>query len=66
MCILTTLIVALVGCSSMSKYEDAYNEYEEKFKVGNYRYQGYQTLESMFNNCVTKNIEYYDYQSTVQ
>ena len=32
MCILTTLIVALVGCSSMSKYEDAYNEYEEKFK----------------------------------
>ncbi|MDY4575532.1 MAG: YARHG domain-containing protein [Intestinibacter sp.] len=31
-CILTTLIIALVGCSSMSKYEDAYNEYEEKFK----------------------------------
>lgn len=32
MCILTTLVFALVGCSSMSKYEDAYNEYEESFK----------------------------------
>lgn len=31
-CILTTLIFALVGCSSMGKYEDAYDEYEEKFK----------------------------------
>lgn len=31
-CALCTIIFALVGCSSMSKYEDAYNNYEESFK----------------------------------
>ncbi len=31
-CILSTLIFGLVGCSSMGKYEDSYNDYEKKFE----------------------------------
>lgn len=38
----------------------------EAFLMGDkYYYIGYQELDSMFNNCVTKNIENYTYESTV-
>lgn len=38
----------------------------EIFWVGNYYYMGYEELDSLFNNCVTKNIEQYEYESTVE
>lgn len=38
----------------------------EAFLMGsNHYYIGYQDLDSMFNNCVTKNIDDYTYESTV-
>ena len=37
----------------------------EIFPVGDYFYLGYQELDSLFNNCVTKNIDKYEYESTV-
>ncbi len=37
----------------------------EVFGKGNYYYLGYEDIESMFNNCVTANIEYYEYESSV-
>lgn len=37
----------------------------EAFFKGSYYYQGYEELDSLFNNCVTKNIEQYEYESTV-
>lgn len=38
----------------------------EAFKKGNYYYTGYEKIDSLFNNCVTKNIEYYEYESDVE
>ena len=29
----------------------------ESFQVGNYTYSGYESLESLFNKCVTENID---------
>lgn len=39
----------------------------EAFRMGDkYYYIGYQDLDSMFNNCVTQNIDDYTYESTVK
>lgn len=38
----------------------------EAFTVGNYYYQGYKDLDSMFNKLVTANIDKYKYESTVK
>lgn len=38
----------------------------EAFMKGNYYYHGYEETDSLFNNCVTKNIEQYEYESTVE
>lgn len=35
----------------------------EGFKSGDYYYAGYEDLDSLFNHCVTKNIEWYEYES---
>lgn len=37
----------------------------EAFQKGSYYYYGYEETDSLFNNCVTKNIEQYEYESTV-
>lgn len=37
----------------------------EAFNKGKYYYIGYEKIDSLFNNCVTKNIEYYEYESDV-
>lgn len=38
----------------------------EGFRKGErYTYPGYEELDSLFNNCVTKNIEKYEYESSV-
>lgn len=37
----------------------------EAFQKGSYYYHGYEETDSLFNNCVTKNIEQYEYESTV-
>lgn len=37
----------------------------EAFQKGSYYYNGYEETDSLFNNCVTKNIEQYEYESTV-
>lgn len=37
----------------------------ETFEKGNLTYAGYETLDSLFSNCVTKNVEKYEYESTV-
>ena len=37
----------------------------EAFMKGSYYYFGYEETDSLFNNCVTKNIEQYGYESTV-
>lgn len=36
------------------------------FWRGNYFYIGYETLDSLFSNCVTQNIEKYEYESNVK
>lgn len=38
----------------------------EIFLSGDYFYKGYQDLDSLFNNCVTKNLENYEYESSVK
>lgn len=38
----------------------------EFFKKGDYYYLGYEDITSLFNQCVTKNIEYYEYESSVK
>lgn len=38
----------------------------EAFMKGSYYYQGYEETDSLFNNCVTKNIEQYEYESSVK
>jgi hypothetical protein len=38
----------------------------EVFSIGDYYYQGYEDLDSMFNNLVTANIDKYKYESTVK
>ncbi|MCM1386450.1 MAG: hypothetical protein NC231_03920 [Bacillus sp. (in: Bacteria)] len=38
----------------------------EAFNKGKYYYLGYEKIDSLFNNCVTANIEYYNYESTVE
>lgn len=37
----------------------------EAFYKGNYWYVGYEEIDSLFNNCVTKNIEQYEYESNI-
>lgn len=37
----------------------------EAFSKGKYYYLGYEDIDSLFNNCVTKNIEFYEYESTL-
>lgn len=37
----------------------------EAFRKGDYYYFGYEDIESLFNNCVTANIENYEYESNV-
>lgn len=34
-------------------------------KADKYTYSGYEEIDSLFNNCVTKNIEQYEYESSV-
>lgn len=38
----------------------------ETFKKDNLTYEGYEELDSLFNNCVTKSIENYEYESSVK
>ena len=38
----------------------------EAFVKGEYYYIGYEDITSLFNQCVTKNIEYYEYESSVK
>ena len=40
--------------------------YGEAFERGGRTYLGYETIESLFSKCVTKNIEEYTYESTVE
>lgn len=35
----------------------------EGFIKGSYCYPGYEMIDSLFSNCVTKNIEQYEYES---
>lgn len=37
----------------------------EAFRKGKYYYLGYEDIDSLFNNCVTKNIEFYEYESMI-
>ena len=37
----------------------------EGFWEGDYFYQGYEELDTLFNNCVAQNIEKYEYESSV-
>lgn len=38
----------------------------EAFWIGDLFYKGYEKLDSLFNNCVTKNIDRYEYESNVE
>lgn len=38
----------------------------EAFRKGSYWYEGYEEIDSLFNNCVTANIEKYEYKSTIE
>ena len=38
----------------------------EAFKKGSYYYFGYEDIDSLFNNCVTKNIEQYEYETAIK
>ncbi len=38
----------------------------EAFTKGSYYYQGYEDMDSLFNNCVTKNIEKYEYETAIE
>lgn len=38
----------------------------EAFMKGSYYYLGYEELDSLFNNCVTKNIEQYEYETAIE
>lgn len=40
--------------------------YGEAFAKGGLGYAGYEELDSLFSNCVTKNIEKYEYESNVK
>ena len=33
---------------------------------GSYYYVGYEELDSLFNNCITKNIEQYEYETAIK
>ena len=44
---------------------DEIGETNDIFYIDGYYYYGYQTLDSLFNNCVTKNVDDYTYESTV-
>lgn len=37
----------------------------ESFKKGNYYYEGYELIDSLFNKCVTANIASYEYETNV-
>ena len=37
----------------------------EAFSRGGLGYTGYEELDSLFNNCVTKNIDKYEYETNV-
>lgn len=54
-------------CSAdLSKYTVPNTDWSisEYFLVGNYKYIGYEQLESLFNNCVVTNIESFTYTTT--
>ena len=38
----------------------------ESFKVGKYKYMGYETLDALFNNCIVPKINKYEYTSTIK
>ncbi len=38
----------------------------EAFMKGSYYYVGYEELDSLFNNCITKNIEQYEYETAIK
>lgn len=38
----------------------------EAFMKGKYYYLGYEELDSLFNNCVTKNLEQYEYETEIK
>lgn len=44
---------------------DEIGETNDIFYIDGYYYYGYQTLDSLFNNCVTKRVDDYTYESTV-
>lgn len=37
----------------------------EAFEKGSFYYTGYEQIDSLFNHCVTSNMEYYEYESSV-
>lgn len=39
---------------------------DESFRSGDLTYYGYEDLDSIFNRCVTQNIEWYTYESSVE
>lgn len=38
----------------------------ERFNMENYYYYGFEHLDSLFNNCVTRNVDNYTYESSVK
>ena len=60
-----TCSVDISNYSLPDGYEFFGNVSGEAFIKGKYYYIGYENIDSLFNNCVTKNIEYYEYESNV-
>ena len=58
------------GSVNLDEYSACYNSFSKEYEeIGwwgtNYYFKGYEDLESLFNDFVTKNIDSYDYESTV-
>ena len=54
-----------------NRYEMTYNTIEsdygrENFIFNYYKYRGYKDLDSLFNDCVTKQLDKYEYESNVK
>ncbi len=49
-----------------NRIESDYGYYDFWVGASFYVFQGYKDLDSMFNDCVTKNIQNYNYETTVQ
>lgn len=68
-CQFSDIIILKDGtCSvNLAEYDTAKTSsfWGEYFKKGNLYYYGYEDITSLFNQCVTKNIEHYEYESTV-